>query len=119
MEDQYALKPALWQTSLVRLQNVKIKMTTFTPSICEELVCDKSLILISNFLKQLCFMLSFWSYLIYGVFFYLFSFLRQSVDLKVVWKGAEVEFKRPKFDSIDFDFTAKKTLPGINGTGPA
>ena len=27
MEDQYALKLALWQTSLFRLQNVKLKMT--------------------------------------------------------------------------------------------
>ena len=29
MEDQYALKPALWQTSLFRLQNVKLMMTTY------------------------------------------------------------------------------------------
>ena len=29
MEGQYALKPALWQTSLFRLQNVKLMMTTY------------------------------------------------------------------------------------------
>ena len=29
MEDQYALKPALWQTSLFRLQNLKLMMTTY------------------------------------------------------------------------------------------
>ena len=29
MECQYALKPALWQTSLFRLQNVKLMMTTY------------------------------------------------------------------------------------------
>ena len=29
MEDQYALKPSLWQTSLFRLQNVKLMMKTY------------------------------------------------------------------------------------------
>ena len=29
MEDQYALKPALWQTQLFRLQNVKLMMTIY------------------------------------------------------------------------------------------
>ena len=29
MEDQYALKPAHWQTSLFRLQIVKLMMTTY------------------------------------------------------------------------------------------
>ena len=29
MEDQYALKPAFWQTSLFCLQNIKIVKTTY------------------------------------------------------------------------------------------
>ena len=34
MEDQCALKPALWQTSLFRLQNVKLMMISLCKCVC-------------------------------------------------------------------------------------